>query len=171
MKGFKVPEATHPDWPALILIDQIVGADKTGRLYRALEDKGKASATFSFCARTWDPGLFVFGAYLTPEAEHEEVETIMLEEIDRLGGRRRHRGRAKASKVRHQRGNRSMVETALRDRWQINDAIATGDWKLYTDRPKDIAAVSAEEIREVAERYFKEDQQTPAGSSPKRRIR
>ena len=48
MKGFKVPEATHPDWPALILIDQIVGADKTGRLYRALEDKGKASSTFTF---------------------------------------------------------------------------------------------------------------------------
>ncbi|MGB0289952.1 MAG: M16 family metallopeptidase, partial [Opitutales bacterium] len=39
----KVPEGTHRDWAALRLIEQILGANQTGRLYRSLDDKGKAS--------------------------------------------------------------------------------------------------------------------------------
>ena len=77
-------EGRHEDWAALTLLKQILGADKTGRLYRALEDKGKANATFTFAPQLHDPGLFIFGAYLTPEATHEEAEAIILKEIETL---------------------------------------------------------------------------------------
>lgn len=171
MTGYKVPEATHEDWPALILIDQIVGADKSGRLYRALEDKGKASATFTFAPQLRDPGLFLFGAYLTPEATHEEVESILLEEIDRLIGGGVTEGELKRAK--------SVIRASLvysRDgpyaiARQINDAIAMGDWTSYIDRPKDIEAVSADQIREVAERYFVERTRTTGWFVPEIRNR
>lgn len=160
MAGYKVPEATHEDWPALLLIDQIVGADKTGRLYRALEDKGKASATFTFAPELRDPGLFIFGAYLTPEATHEEVEAILFDEIERLIGG----GVTEAELARA----KSVIQAAMiygRDgpfaiARQINDAIAMGDWTLYLNRPKAIDAVTAETVRDVAARYFKPSART-----------
>ncbi|PXA03578.1 hypothetical protein DDZ13_11395 [Coraliomargarita sinensis] len=154
MTGYKVPEATHKDWPALLLIDQIVGADKTGRLYRALEDKGKASATFTFAPELHDPGLFVFGAYLTPDATHEEVEAILQKEIEALiggGVTEDELSRAK-SVIRAEIVYGRDGPYAIAD--QINEAIAMGDWTSYVNRPKEIEAVTAKEIQAVAKRYF-----------------
>lgn len=154
MAGYKVPEATHPDWPALILIEQIVGADKTGRLYRALEDKGKASATFAFAPALRDPGLFVFGAYLTPDATHAEVEATLIEELQRLIGGgvteaelKRAKSVIRADRIYGRDGSYSIAG-------QINDAIAIGDWTTYITWPEAIEAVTAETIRDVAARYF-----------------
>lgn len=160
MLGYKVPEATHKDWPALLLIDQIVGADKTGRLYRALEDKGKASATFTFAPELYDPGLFIFGAYLTPDATHGEVETILKKEIEALiggGVTEEELSRAK-SVIRAQIVYGRDGPYAIAD--QINEAIAMGDWTSYLNRPKAIEAVTAEEIQAVAKRYFLEKTST-----------
>ena len=44
----KAPEGTHADWPALLLLSEILGANKIGRLYKALDDKGLASASYIF---------------------------------------------------------------------------------------------------------------------------
>lgn len=160
MAGYKIPEATHEDWPALLLIDQIVGANKTGRLYRALDDKGKASATFTFAPELRDPGLFVFGAYLTPGAAHDEVESILLDEIERLIG-----GGVTEDELR--RAKSVLLADTFYGRdgpyaiaSQLNDAIAIGDWTAYLERPKAIEAVTAEKIRDVAARYFVEHNRT-----------
>ena len=84
MVAFKAPPGASDDWAALNLIEQILGAEKTGRLYRALEDKGKASTTFTYVPQLRDPGLFTLAAYLTPDATHEETEKIIIDEINRL---------------------------------------------------------------------------------------
>lgn len=169
MVGYKVPAATHQDWPALQLIDQIVGADKTGRLYRALEDKGKASATFTFAPELYDPGLFIFGAYLTPDATHEEVEATLQQEIDALiggGVTAEELARAKsvirAEIIYGRDGPYSIAD-------QINGAIAMGDWTSYVNRPKAIENVTAEEIKAVAKRYFLQKTSTTGWFVPEAR--
>jgi len=158
--GYKVPEATHEDWPALLLIDQILGANNTGRLYRALDDKGKTNATFTFAPELHDPGLFIFGAYLTPSASHEEVESTINKEVERLinGGvteeeLQRAKSVIRANIVYGRDGPYSIAD-------QINEAIAMGDWTSYIKRPGEIEAVTAEQIRSVAERYFKKKTST-----------
>lgn len=168
MVGYKVPEATHEDWAALLLIDQIVGADKTGRLYRALEDKGKASATFSFAPELHDPGLFVLGAYLTPDATHEEVESILNKEIERLirGGvtdeeLQRAKSVLRADLIYGRDGPYAIAD-------QINEAIAMGDWTQYVKRPQAIEAVNASQIQAVASRYFSPQKSTTGWFIPQR---
>ena len=154
MLGYKVPEGRHEDWAALTLLQQILGADKTGRLYRALEDKGKANATFTFAPQLHDPGLFIFGAYLTPEATHEEAEAVILTEIETLisGGvdldeLARAKSVIQAGTFYGRDGTYGIAD-------QINENIAMGDWSAYVNLPKSIQAVSANSIREVARKYF-----------------
>jgi zinc protease len=160
MLGFKVAEGAHEDWAALSLLQQILGADKTGRLYRALEDKGKANATFTFAPQLRDPSLFIFGAYLTPDASHKEVEAIIWDEINALisGGvdadeLRRAKSVIEASTVYGRDGPFSIAD-------QINDFIAMGDWSAYVELPQAIQAVSAETIQDIAAKYFKERSST-----------
>lgn len=160
MLGYKVAEGKHEDWAALSLLQQLLGADKTGRLYRALDDKGKASATFTFAPQLRDPGLFIFGAYLTPDATHKEVEAIILDEIESLisgGVDEDELARAKsviqASTVYGRDGPYAIAD-------QINEAIAMGDWSAYINLPEAIQAVSAETLQEVAAKYFVEKSST-----------
>jgi zinc protease len=154
MTAFKAPAGVHEDWAALSLIEQIVGADKTGRLYRALEDQGKASSTFTYAPQLRDPSLFILGAYLTAEATHEETEAIILNEIKKLIG-----GGVTADELARAK---SVIQAntvygrdgpyAIAD--QINEAIAMGDWTNYVNLPKAIQNVTAEEIKRVAAKYF-----------------
>ncbi|MEN8661271.1 MAG: pitrilysin family protein, partial [Lentimonas sp.] len=167
MSAFKVPEGTHKDWPALVLLQQILGADKTGRLYRALDDSGKASATFAFGSQLRNPCLFIFGAYLTPEATHEDTEAIILEEIQKLitGGvgddeLARAKSVIKADTVYGRDGSYAIAS-------QINNAIAMGDWSHYVTQPKAIQAVTAEQLQQVAAEYFISKNSTTGWFIPK----
>ncbi|MEM1221250.1 MAG: insulinase family protein, partial [Verrucomicrobiota bacterium] len=160
MIGFRVPRGVHEDWPALRLIDQILGADKTGRLYRALEDKGKASGTFTFGPQLRDPGLFLFGAYLTEEATHEEAETIIHKEIQSLikgGVNEDELARAKsviwAQTVYGRDGSYSIAD-------EINECIAMGDWTQFVNLPKAVQEVTATDVQRVATKYFQERRST-----------
>ena len=154
MTAFKAPAGASQDWAALTLIEQIVGADKTGRLYRALEDQGKASSTFTYAPQLRDPSLFILAAYLTPEATHEETEAIILDEIKKLigggvteGELARAKSVIQASTVYGRDGPYAIAS-------QINEAIAMGDWTNYVTLPKAIQNVSAEDIQRVAAKYF-----------------
>ncbi len=158
--AYKVPEGTHKDWAALSLLQQLIGADKTGRLYRALEDNGKAGATFTFAPRLRDPGLFFFAAYLTPQATHEEAESIMLEEIAKVvkqGISEEELARAKSvirAETIYQRDGPYAIAS------QINEAIAMGEWSSYIQLPKEIDQVTTAEVQQIAAKYFVRKQST-----------
>lgn len=152
--AYKVPEGIHEDWAALNLIDQIIGADKTGRLYRALEDQGKASATFTFAPQLRDPSLFFFFAYLTPEATHAETEAIMLAEIERViqqGITADELERAKSvvlANTVYGRDGPFAISSVL------NEAIAMNDWTSYVKLPKAMQKITPGDIQQVAKKYF-----------------
>ena len=154
MVAFKAPKGSSEDWAALTLIEQIMGEDKTGRLYRALEDKGKASATFAYAPQLRDPGLFILAAYMTPEATHEETERIIFDEIQRLINSGiteeellQAKSVIKASTVYGRDGSYAVAS-------QLNEAIAMGDWTQYVTLPEAIQSVKPEDIQRVAAQYF-----------------
>lgn len=150
----KVPEGTHRDWAALRLIEQILGANQTGRLYRSLDDKGKASSTFSFAAQLHDPSLFFLGAYLTPDSTHAEAEALIVQEIENLiagGVSEEELQRAKAvieAQTVYGRDGPYAIASA------INECIALGDWTTYLSLPEAIQKVTPAEIQRAAKKYL-----------------
>lgn len=165
--AYKVPAGSDKDWAALTLLEQLIGADKTGRLYRALEDNGKAAATFTFAPQLRDPGLFFFAAYLTPQATHDETEAIMLKEIEKVvkqGVSEEELIRAKSvirANTIFQRDGPYKIAS------EINEAIAMGDWTRYVNLPKAIEKVSAAEVQRVAAKYFVSRRSTTGWFVPK----
>ena len=167
MVAFKAPEGDHEDWTALTLLKQILGADKTGRLYRALEDKGKASATFAYAPQLRDPGLFILAAYLTPDATHEETEKTIADEIQRIIGDgvtedelEQAKAVIMANVVYGRDGSYAIAD-------QLNEAIAMGNWTKYVTQPEAIQEVSAEDVQRVAAKYFTTENRTTGWFVPK----
>ena len=166
--AWKVPEGTHKDSYALNVLDKILSSGKSSRYYKALQDKNKTVNNFNFYAQLQYPGLFATYAFLAPGATHEEVEEIILKEIDSIKT-----NGVSAEEV--QRAiNQVEAETAFgRDgsfyiAAQLNEAIATGDWTLYTSYADNIKKVTPRDVQEVANKYFNEDQSTTGYFIPKK---
>ncbi|MCH8276535.1 MAG: insulinase family protein [Bacteroidetes bacterium] len=157
MVAFKAPDAGHPDAAALALLAVILGSGKTSRLYRRLVDTGLATSVSADPSLHRDPGLFHVFAMLGPETEHDTVEKAILGEMDTLTAENvfvseleRAVSKMKAQVAFSRDGAFSVAA-------QLNEAIAAGDWKLYTTFLDRIASVTAEEVKNAAKRTFLTD--------------
>ncbi len=168
--AYKAPEGTHADWAALSVVEQILAADKTGRLYRALEDPGLATATFTHAPMLRDPGLFLLAAYLAPETGHAEAEEVLrrvIEEVAAEGVTAEEVARAKSvlrAQTLYGRDGPYAIAGSL------NEAIAMGDWTSYLLLPEMIGAVTADDVRTVAARYFREASSTTGWFVPEKTL-
>ena len=156
----KVPEGTHADWPALLLLSEILGADKIGRLYKALDDKGLASASYIFPRRVKDPGLIFIGATLTAETTHDQIQDILYDEIEKIAKNGVSEEELKQAKSVYLTNLIYSKDGPFQIADLINDGIAIGDWKDYFNFSKSIEQTTVQDLNRVAQTYFKKDQQT-----------
>ena len=156
----KVPEGMHADWPALLLLSEILGADKIGRLYKALDDKGLASASYIFPRRVKDPGLIFIGATLTAETTHDQIQDILYAEIEKIAKNGVSEEELKQAKSVYLTNLIYSKDGPFQIADLINDGIAIGDWKDYFDFSKSIEQTTVQDLNRVAQTYFKKDQQT-----------
>ncbi len=160
MLAFKSPPARSTDADALDVLANVLASGKNSRLFERLTDRGLTTDIFSQASRHKDPGLFTIFAALAPEASHEEVEELILEEIQRIkdeGVSRAEVERAVNQRVAQEAFGRDGPYSIAS---QLNEAIAAGDWKLYTEYLDRIRAVEREDVRAAAETYCTSDTQT-----------
>lgn len=90
-----VPGASHPDIPALLVLDAVLsggkpvafggsGMGRSARLYRALVAPGLCTAAVSSMSLTLDPFLFTISATLTPLVEPRNVEQLVDDVVRRI---------------------------------------------------------------------------------------
>ncbi|HEX7071137.1 MAG TPA: pitrilysin family protein [Rhodothermales bacterium] len=160
MIGFKGPHGRHPDVDALDVLSVILGSGKTSRLYRRLTDNGATTYINASASRLRDPGLFYVFAMLAPGHTHNEVEAAIhdvLDEIVREGVTEEEVVRAK-NQLRAQEAFERDGPYAIAS--QLNEAIAAGDWKLYTTFEDRLQSVTGEDVRRVAQTYCTADVRT-----------
>lgn len=93
---YRAPEAAHPDTPALLVAEAVLSGGKpfsfgggaamgrSSRLYRALVATGLASGAGASMSLSIDPYLFGVSATLSPDADADQVEAILNDEVQRL---------------------------------------------------------------------------------------
>jgi zinc protease len=160
LMAYKSPPAVEPDSDALDVLARVLASGKSSRLYRRCTDQGLTSDVFGINFRLRDPGLFSVFAYLAPEADHETVEAAIEEEIDRIqrdGVTTEELERARSqlrAQIAFDRDGPMKVAS------QLNEAIAAGDWKLYTQYLDRLEQVTADDVQRVARRYLTPDTST-----------
>ena len=104
-----------------------------------------------------DPSLHMLYASLAPNATHEEVEKIALEEIERVKAEGVTDGEVASAiaqilaSAAYARDGSFAIASAL------NEYIAAGDWSLYVNEDELLKKVTAADVKRVANAYFLED--------------
>jgi zinc protease len=160
LMAFKAPAGLAPEADALDVLAVALGAGKSSRLYRRLTDTGLTTSEGAWMPRLRDPGLFSIFASLAPDVTHEAVEAAIwevLEEVMSEGITEAELSRARRQLIADEAfGRDGPFAVAAR----LNEAIAAGDWTLYTTFLERIEHVSLADIRSAARRIFDRDRVT-----------
>ncbi|MBN1564196.1 MAG: insulinase family protein [Anaerolineae bacterium] len=167
---YRAPEATHPDWFKLKMIDSILsgasapgsggGGNKTSRLYKALVEKELASGVNSSLSITIDPHTFSLIATVRDGRTPEEVQAALDAEIDRL--RQGEIVQAELDKAKKQAKALFAygTETVTGQAYWLAFAENFASYEWYETYVEQLEAVTLDDVREVAQRYFIPSQRT-----------
>jgi len=154
--GYKIPPATHADWPALSALGQILGSGESSRLYQRLVKTQELCANVgSGSAQRMGPALFTITCAVRPGKNVADAEAVITEEVSRLQaaavtGEELQRVRSSA-----RRGAVAIRESVLTRAQSLADnaAIYNDPNRINTVNEK-IAAVTAADVQRVAARYL-----------------
>lgn len=138
----------------------------TSRLYQALVESELAVSADARVDQFRDPGLFNVYATAAPGVEAQRVEDAIHHELRRAA---EDMGEEEVEKAKRQIAARVAYE---RDgthnvAMQMSEAESVADWRFYEDYPRNVARVTAEDVRRVATRYLREDARTVGHFIPK----
>jgi zinc protease len=152
---YPLPNVTHPDVPALQVLDYVLTGGRSSRLYQALVESGLASDAGGYAANLIGAGWYGLSVTAAPGKDLTQIDRVLqatlanlretpitTEELDRA------KVQLRASILLR---NRSISNQAT----QLgDDQTTTGDYR-FTDRLLDaIAQVSAADVQRVAQTYL-----------------
>ena len=160
MMGYKAPPGLAEDADALDILARVLASGKGSRFFRALTDEGLTTDVFAMSPRLRDPGLFALFAMLAPDKSHEAVEAVMdeaVEEVKANGITDAELERAQTQlKAKEVFGRDGPYQIAA----QLNEAIAAGDWTLYTTYLDRIDRVTKDDVQRVAQEHLVDAKRT-----------
>lgn len=167
--GYLAPDCRHPDFAPVAVLDAVLSGAKalsfmgggaqtnrSARIYRALVETELAAAAWSSYMPTRDPFLLELSATVREDRAAAEVEAALIGEIAKI--QQDGVGEAELAKVLKQMraqvayGAESVTNQALQiGMWEVLDSYRRVDTLL-----DELAAVSAEDVRRVAQAYLTE---------------
>ena len=152
---YHIPAASHADFAAVNILAQVLGDTPSGRLHKALVETKKASSTFGFNFELREPGIAVFGAEVRQGDSLEAARDILVQTIESLGAtpptkEEVERARGQLLKDFDLNMNKADLIGLI-----MSEYIASGDWRLFFLERDRTRKVTAEEVQQVAARYFK----------------
>ena len=160
--GYHVPEAKHADYYALDILRSILTDGNSSRLYSALVDKKElAAAVFASFDATFDPSLFRISASAKSGKSIEDIEKGIYEELEKI--KKNGITDRELQKVKNQKqiDFYNQVETINGKSNNIGTyEVFFGDYRRMFDAPAAYNKVTADDIKRVANTYFKKSKRT-----------
>ena len=156
----KTPAATHPDAPAFMVLSSILSSGKNSRFYKNITDKGLTTSVYIWDSLFRDPGLFTVYANLSPDVDHKTVEKAVVDEYEKIKKDGVSDEEVKNAQTQLIASMKFRQDGSYAIASGLNEAIASGDWTLYTTYDEKIGTVTKEDVQRIVKEYFKEDLST-----------
>ncbi|MCC7446992.1 MAG: insulinase family protein, partial [Anaerolineae bacterium] len=169
--AYHVPEASHPDWIKLYMLDSILGGasgfggggvgNKTSRFYKALVRTELAASVGSGLLPSIDPYMYQIDVTLREGRTLEEVEAAVFAEIDKaINGAITQEELDKAKK-------QARALFAYSGETVTNQAFmlayyehVTGSYDWFLTFEERLRTITLEDVHEVAQKYLQPRQRT-----------
>lgn len=154
MAGYHVPPASHPDFPALLVMMQVLSDTPSGRLYKSLVESKKATSVFFTTFQNKEPSYSIFAAELPKTGSLDAARDTMISTVESFAASPPSTEEVERFKT----ASLKNIELAFNEpntvALMLTDWVARGDWRLlflYRDRLK---KVTPADINRVAKTYL-----------------
>jgi zinc protease len=152
---YRIMAGSDPDYPALDVLVQVLGDAPSGRLHRALVQKGLASSVWGSERQLHDPGYAFFGAQLGKDMDLDKAREALLAQLDAVG-------KEKITAEEVERARTRLLNDIERAQLESNllvsalaENAAIGDWRLFFLYRDQLKKVTVADVQRVAEHYLK----------------
>ena len=176
---YHIPSAADPDFAAVSVLEAILSADKTGRLYKALVERRRAAKVEGVAYAWHDPSGMMFTAEVAAGNEPNAVAEGMIDTIEGVV----EKGVTDEEVVRAKRTLLKLWDQQSTDTPKVlvglTEWAGAGDWRLaflFRDR---LGKVTLDDVNRVAKKYLRtsnrtvgvylpvtEPQRTPVDATP-----
>ncbi|MGB3166437.1 MAG: pitrilysin family protein [Alteraurantiacibacter sp.] len=152
---WQLPEATHPDTPALEVLDTIMSSGVNSRLYAALVEPGLAVGTVQYAYPSEEVGQFVQYAQVRPDADPAPVAAVLAAETARMRNEPVTVAELAEAKNEIIASTLRRRETARGRAFELGEAlVSTGDPDAADRRIEAILEVTAADVQRVAQTWL-----------------
>jgi zinc protease len=163
---YHIPAGSHEDYAALEVLEEVLTDEPSGRLYKALVESGKAASVMGVAFGWREPGVAIHIAEVPAGQPVEPVLQEMISTTEALADRQITEEEVSRAK----RALGKQFDLALKDSRRIgielSEWAATGDWRLLFLHRDRVQQVTLEQVRRVAQQYFKSSNRTSGTFRP-----
>jgi len=158
--AYHVPAGGQADFPAVEVLEGVLTADVSGRLYKSLVETKKAARVQGTVFSLHDPGLMLIFAQAAPNVDPVEIQSTMLATIAEVAQTGVTKEEVERVKTMILKQRELAAAESSRLAISLSDWAAQGDWRLYFIHRDRMEAVTAEQVSEAARKYLKADNRT-----------
>jgi zinc protease len=160
LAGYHVPAGSHPDFPPLQILAQILTDAPTGRLYKELVETGKAAAVFPAGLQLQEPGMFGVAAQVREDKSLDEVLAKTLAVIENPGAKPVTDEEVERARGRFVKNIELTMNNSETIGLMLSDWMGMGDWRLWFINRDRLRAVTTADVQRVWARYYKPGNRT-----------
>ncbi len=157
LASYHIPASTHRDMAALEIAQKILADGQSSRLYKTcVYEQQVAPFAGGQMIALKDPGLFITYIGVIPGRDIEEAEASLFGVIDSLAANGPTEFEMQKARNQLEADFVFSLMTVSGKASQIGETVVTnnGDWRAFTERLKDYAEVTPEDVQRVVATYL-----------------
>ena len=152
---YHMPPGTHPDYPAVDLLAQVLSAQPSGRLHKALVETGKAASSFGTERQQREAGSAFFGATVKRDQPLEAVRDSLLEVVEGFARSPVTDEELARARTKIENDIKSLLDNTSSLAITLSEFVAMGDWRLLFWYRDQLAKTTREDVQRVAVAYLR----------------
>lgn len=157
---YHVAAYSDKDYAAIDVLNNILTSDPSGYLYKALVDTHKIASIWAFSPEVRDASFFYIGTEIPKEKNIEQTKNDIRAELDKVATINytdQDVQRAKANIIKNiENRKNNTINFAI----ALTEIVGAGDYRLGFLYRDNIEKVTKEDIKRVAEKYFRANNRT-----------
>lgn len=152
--AYHISSGSHPDYPAIDVLNEVLTNEPNGRLYQAMVKSGKATGVWGFPASLHDPGFYYLAADVLKEKSLDSAKMAMFQTIAELNTKPVTADEVEKARTKLMSDFESVFRNTQRISTLMSEFIGMGDWRLFFLYRDQLKKVTADDVNRVARNYM-----------------
>ena len=160
--AYHIASAQHADSAPISVMSAILGDTPTGRLHKALVEKGLATSAGTYGMSGYDPGLLLAFATLRKQDSIDSARDTLIKVMEGMAMEPPTDEEVNRAKTKFSSDFDRLLANTEQLGVALSESIAAGDWRLLFLGRDQMRKVTAADVQRVALNYLRTDNRTLA---------